>query len=128
MGLSFPSQDEPKGEVRFVCVPTFMKLKKQKAHRLDINLETQQLNVQHRDPSAQEAAEEQERMNVVLSDEVQRDHSEASLDYVDGEWQIRGDPRSQSGVSQQDKSGREPSSPEVSSPRAPPHGSAAVQG
>merc|ERR1712217_661156 len=92
--LSFPSQDEPNGEVRFVSVPTFMKLKKQKAHRLDINLETQQLNVQHRDPSAQEAAEEQERMNVVLSDEVRREHSEASLDYVDGEWQIRGDPRS----------------------------------
>jgi len=121
--FSFPGPKEKHGEVRFVLVPTSLKLKKQKAQRLDVDIETRQLNVQHRDPSAQEAAEEQERMNVVLSDEVQRDHSEASLDYVDGDWQIRGDPRSQSATaSQQDRSGNEPSSPLPSSPHVPARG------
>lgn len=108
--LSFPNNDEPTGEVRFVMVPTFMKLKKQKAHRLevDIGLDTKALTVKHREPSDQEAAEEQERMNAVLTDEVRRDRSEASLDFVDGEWQIRGDPRTESGRSRQEGSG-EPS-------------------
>lgn len=109
--LSFPNGEDAAGEVRFVMVPTFMKLKKQKAHRIeaDIGLETQALQVSHRDPSAQEAAEEQDRMNMVLTDEVRRDRSEASLDFVDGEWQIRGDPRTESGRSRQERSG-EPSS------------------
>mmetsp|Transcript_134817 Transcript_134817/g.340979 ORF Transcript_134817/g.340979 Transcript_134817/m.340979 type:complete len:409 (-) Transcript_134817:39-1265(-) len=97
--LSLPTGEEPSGEVRFVTVPTFMKLKKQMAHRLDIGLDTKSLNVTTRDPSAQEAAEEQERMNVVLSDEARRERSEASLDFVEGEWQIRGDPRTESGRS-----------------------------
>jgi len=90
--LSFPNDSD--GEARFVLVPALMKLKKQKASRLDISVDLSSLVVKHRDPSAQEAAEEQERMMVVLSDEVRREHSEASLDYVDGEWQIRSDPRS----------------------------------
>lgn len=93
--LSFPPDSDTGGEARFVPVPSLMKLKKQKATRLDIEMEVNSLTVKHTDPSAQEAAEEQERMMVVLSDEVRREHSEASLDYVDGEWQIRGDPRSQ---------------------------------
>jgi len=108
--MSFPKSDTPSGEVRFVAVPTFMRLKKQRAHRVeaDISLDTKALTIKYRDPSAQEAAEEQERMNAVLSDEVRRDHSEASLDFVDGEWQIRGDPRTESGRSRQEESG-EPS-------------------
>jgi len=102
MLISMPNSDDPKGEARFVSVPSYMRLRKQKALRLDISLETKVLNVTHRDPSAQEAAEEQERMNVVLSDDVPADKSEASLDFVDGEWQIRGDPRSASGRSKMD--------------------------
>jgi len=100
--LSYPDDSEETGEVRFVPMPSVMRLKKQKAHRLDISLEAQMLNVKHRDPSVQEAAEEQERMNAVLNDEVRGD-DEASFDYVDGEWQIRGDPRQ--------TSSREPSTP-----------------
>merc|ERR1712039_57629 len=92
--LSFPSEDDPTGEARFVTVPGMMKLKKQKAIRLDVEMDVNTLTVKHRDPSVQEATEERDRMLTVLSDEVRREHSEASLDYVDGEWQIRGDPRS----------------------------------
>lgn len=99
--LSLP-KGEAGGEIRFTTVPTAMKLKKQAAHRLDIGLDIKSLNVTHRDPSAQEASEEQERMNVVLTDEIVRDRSEASLDYVDGEWQIRGDPRTESSRSRAD--------------------------
>lgn len=116
--LSFPVGDEANGEARFVPVPTFMRLKKQKAHRLDLSLETQNLSVKHRDPSAQEAAEEQERMNVVLNDDVERDHSEASLDYIEGEWQIRGDPRSN--PSKSDSRSRGETSHEPSTPQVPP--------
>jgi len=110
--LSFPVGDEFSGEARFVPVPPFMRLKKQKAHRLDVSLDTQTLSVKHRDPSAQEAADEQERMNVVLNDDVDRDHSEASLDYIEGEWQIRGDPRSHDARSQGETS-HEPSTPRL---------------
>mmetsp|Transcript_94634 Transcript_94634/g.276649 ORF Transcript_94634/g.276649 Transcript_94634/m.276649 type:complete len:436 (-) Transcript_94634:124-1431(-) len=118
--MSFPvNNDEPTGEVRFIPVPTFMKLKKQNAHRLDLSLETQSLSVKHRDPSAQEAAEEQERMNVVLNDDADREHTEACLDYIDGEWQIRGDSRSgqdsetesRSQHSFQQETSREPTTP-----------------
>lgn len=122
MLLSFPpaseGSSEASGEVRFIPVSTLMKLKKQNAHRLDLNLEVQSLSVKHRDPSAQEAAEEQERMNVVLNDDAERDHSEASLDYIDGEWQIRGDdpqshePSKTESRSQQETS-REPSTPDA---------------
>eukprot|EP00440_Ansanella_granifera_P037902 gb/GFBE01041118.1/.p1 GENE.gb/GFBE01041118.1/~~gb/GFBE01041118.1/.p1 ORF type:complete len:532 (+),score=147.31 gb/GFBE01041118.1/:1-1596(+) len=90
-GAEGASQDE---EIRFIMIPTAIKLRKQKAFRLDIAPEVHALNVAFREPSAQEVVEEQERMNVVLSEEVTRDRSEASLDYVEGEWQIRGDPRS----------------------------------
>jgi len=110
--LSFPVSDEFNGEARFVPVPPFMRLKKQKSHRLDISLDTSTLSVKHRDPSAQEAADEQERMNVVLNDDVERDHSEASLDYIEGEWQIRGDPRSNDARSQGETS-HEPSTPRL---------------
>lgn len=103
MLLSFPTSGDLKGEARFVTVPSHMKLKKQKAFRLDINLDTKMLNVTHRDTSPQEAAEEQDRMNVVLSDENEVEKSEASLEFVDGEWHIRGDPRSASGRSKLDQ-------------------------
>lgn len=103
--LSLPPEGEPEGEARFVLVPGLMRLKKQKAHRLDINLETQALTIKHVEPSIQEAAEEQERMHAVLSDEHRRDDDEVSFDYIDGEWQIRGDPRSHL------SSSREPTTP-----------------
>lgn len=103
MLISFPTKEEPRGEARFVTVPTYMKLRKQKAFRLDINLDTKVLNVTHRDPSAQEAQEEQKRMEAVLSDEVRGEKSEASLDFYDGEWHFRGDPRSASGMSKKEE-------------------------
>lgn len=90
--LSFPPSGDETGEVRFVVTPTLMKLKKQKAHRLDLGLDAGSLSVTHREPSAQEQAEERDRMATVLSDEaVEREDS--TFDYVDGEWLIRGDPR-----------------------------------
>eukprot|EP00929_Paragymnodinium_shiwhaense_P114040 TRINITY_DN82354_c0_g1_i1.p1 TRINITY_DN82354_c0_g1~~TRINITY_DN82354_c0_g1_i1.p1 ORF type:complete len:422 (-),score=104.68 TRINITY_DN82354_c0_g1_i1:50-1315(-) len=86
--LSFPPGGES-GEVRFVMAPVVMKLKKQKAIRLDINLDTKYLAITHREPSAQEQAEERDRMATVLGDEgVERD--ESTFDFVDGEWKIRG--------------------------------------
>jgi len=102
--LSFPTGDEERGEVRFVTVPTAMKLKKQKAYRLDVDLETKNLQVSYRDPSAKEAAEEQAQLSAVMNDEPQREGSEASLEFVEGEWQIRGDPRTESGRSRQEGS------------------------
>lgn len=118
--LSFPPAGDETGEVRFIPVPTFIRLKKQNAHRLDLGLEIQTLSVKHRDPSAQEAAEEQERMNVVLNDDLEVAHTEASLDYIEGEWQIRGDPRSvqesKSETPSREETSREPSTP----PAAPP--------
>lgn len=117
--LSFPLASEPVSEARFVPVPTCMKLKKQKAHRLDLNLDTATLSVKHRDPSAQEAAEEQERMNVVLNDDAERERSEASLDYIQGEWQIRGDPRSMQ-QSKSDSGSREETSHEPTTPPGQP--------
>uniref|UniRef100_A0A7S4W4V9 RNA polymerase II-associated factor 1 homolog n=1 Tax=Alexandrium monilatum TaxID=311494 RepID=A0A7S4W4V9_9DINO len=125
MLLSFPLADEPSGEVRFIPVPTAIKLKKQNAYRLDLGLETQSLSVKHRDPSAQEAAEEQERMNVVLNDDAEPDQSEASLDYIQGEWQIRGDPRSAQESKSETRSHAETrslgeTSREPTTPHAPP--------
>ena len=54
------------GEVRFVSVPPRMRLKKQKASRLDINLETQSLSVKYRDANESEATEEREKMVIVV--------------------------------------------------------------
>merc|ERR1712048_545121 len=62
------------------------------AHRLDISLETQALFIRYRDPSAQEAQEEHERMSAVLSDDVRDDgdNSDMLVEYIDGEWQLHG--------------------------------------
>eukprot|EP00933_Yihiella_yeosuensis_P005721 TRINITY_DN110290_c0_g1_i1.p1 TRINITY_DN110290_c0_g1~~TRINITY_DN110290_c0_g1_i1.p1 ORF type:complete len:472 (+),score=110.34 TRINITY_DN110290_c0_g1_i1:60-1418(+) len=109
-------ENEGDQEARFVNVPTALKLKKQKAHTLELEIDTHALSVSLRDPSAQEDQRLQERMNQVMNDEITRDHSEASLDYVDGEWVIRGDPRSQSGRSQ---SGRDKTSMGARSPALP---------
>jgi len=114
--LSFPASSDPKGEARFVSMPSHMKLRKQKAIRLDLSLDTKALNVTHRDTSPQEAAEEQDRMNVVLSDENEVEKSEASLEFIDGEWHIQGDPRSASGRSKLDGSGENGTLRELQSP------------
>jgi len=117
--LSFPEGENEAQEVRFLMIPPAMKLKKQKAQRLDIEQDTKALNVSFREPSAQESVEEQERMNVVLSDEVTRDRSEASLDYVEGEWQIRGDPRSSAGRSNRQHSSQHEGSARDGAPPGP---------
>jgi len=104
--LSMPEDETDEQELRFLVVPTSMKMKKQKAFRLDIEAETHALNVSFREPNPSEQVEEQERMNAVLSEEVVKERSEASLDYVEGEWTIRGDPRSTRSAS-----GRPASSP-----------------
>lgn len=76
--LSFPpaeAEGPEAKEARFVPVPAFMKLKKQKAFRLDIGPDAQALNVTYRDLSAQESEEERRRMSVVLTDEVPEEES-----------------------------------------------------
>lgn len=60
MVLSFPRPDEPAGEIRFVPVPAFMRLKKQKAQQLNLQLDTRVLRVTHRDPLAEEVQEPDE--------------------------------------------------------------------
>eukprot|EP00930_Biecheleria_cincta_P001396 TRINITY_DN102536_c0_g1_i1.p1 TRINITY_DN102536_c0_g1~~TRINITY_DN102536_c0_g1_i1.p1 ORF type:complete len:444 (-),score=90.67 TRINITY_DN102536_c0_g1_i1:18-1316(-) len=102
--LSTPLEDDDAQEIRFLPVPTFMKLKKLQSQRLDIEQELQSLNVSYREPTNQETIDDQERMAAVLSEEATRERSEASLDFVEGEWQIRGDPRSSSGRSRQQSS------------------------
>ena len=66
MLLSVPLTADEGGEVRFVSVPPRMRLKKQKASRLDINLETQSLSVKYRDANESEATEEREKMVIVV--------------------------------------------------------------
>mmetsp|Transcript_19216 Transcript_19216/g.50551 ORF Transcript_19216/g.50551 Transcript_19216/m.50551 type:complete len:427 (-) Transcript_19216:112-1392(-) len=119
--MSFPKSEESStGEARFVMVPTLMRLKKQRASRLDLTLETQALNVATREPSMAEQQEEQKRMNVVLSEEHRREKSEASFDFVDGEWLISMDPKSQSGRSRQEVSVPSPAISRAASPVASP--------
>lgn len=85
--LSLPPDGEV-GEVRFVPITPPMRLKKQKARRLDIGLDTHGLSVAHRDLSNQESLDEQTRMSAVLSDEVCSTPEGTSIEYVDGEWRI----------------------------------------
>jgi len=93
--LSVPLTADEGGEVRFVSVPPRMRLKKEKASRLDINLETQSLSVKYRDANESEATEEREKMATVLSDQI-GPANEVGLVFQDGEWQIR-DPQSRPG-------------------------------
>ncbi|CAK0799921.1 unnamed protein product [Prorocentrum cordatum] len=101
--LSFPreatsedSKESAAGEVRFVQVPTLMRLTKQKAMRLDLSLDLQALSVKHRDQTPAEIEAEAPVARQVLVDEAEEvDKSEASLDYIDGQWVIHQDPRSQ---------------------------------
>merc|ERR1712224_122444 len=74
---------------RFVIAPVKMTMKKQKAVRLDISIDTKYLAITHREPSAQEQAEERDRMATVLGDEGQ-ERDESTFDFVDGTWVIRG--------------------------------------
>lgn len=83
--LSIPPPSDTSGEARFVTIPPWIRLKKQKAFRLDISCDTKGLSVNHRDPSTQEAAEEAERMQAVLSDEV-TGKQEDTIEFIDGEW------------------------------------------
>lgn len=89
--LSLPLDDDEAGEARFVPTTPIMRLRKQKAHSLEIKLDVPALTVRERDISAREAAEEHERLNAVLSEEIRED-SEPVIDFVNGEWNIR-DPR-----------------------------------
>jgi len=117
--LSFPrggpvedGKENAAGEVRFVQAPTLMRLTKQKAMRLDLNLDLQALSVKHRDQTPAEIEEEAPVARQVLVDEHEEvDKSEASLDYVDGQWVIHLDPRSRCR-----SSGSRPPGPESSAP------------
>lgn len=85
--LSFPDGDK-EGEARFVIVPPWMRLKKQKAHTLEIQPAAQILNVAHRDPSTSEAQEEHERMGVVMRDEGHETDT-SDVAWVGGQWVVR---------------------------------------
>lgn len=88
MLMSSP-EDGQDGEIRFVTVPPWMRLKKQKAFKLDLELPTQILSVSHREPSAKEAEEEHARMGVVLRDEVGHATETSDVAWVDGQWIVR---------------------------------------
>lgn len=85
--LSFP-EDGAAGEARFICVPPWIRLKKQKAHALGLDAAAQILQVSHRDPSVSEAAEEHARMGVVMRDEGHETET-SDVAWVDGQWVIR---------------------------------------
>lgn len=72
-GAGQPSQPPA---IRFSYVPTLMRLKKQKAARLDITLDLQSLSVVHRNPSEQEQAEEAKKMRVIEEDEEEEAQDE----------------------------------------------------
>eukprot|EP00928_Gymnodinium_smaydae_P088086 TRINITY_DN7222_c0_g2_i1.p2 TRINITY_DN7222_c0_g2~~TRINITY_DN7222_c0_g2_i1.p2 ORF type:complete len:388 (-),score=121.86 TRINITY_DN7222_c0_g2_i1:125-1288(-) len=80
--LSFPSEEEENAEVRFVVAPTTMRLKKQKAARLDITLEAKSLSVGYREPNADEQQDERVRMSAVLSEDPEDidQHTELSTE------------------------------------------------
>lgn len=87
--MSFPEDAQEDGEVRFVTVPPWIKLKKQKAFKLDLELPTQILSVSHREPSAKEAEEEHARMGVVLRDEVGHATETSDVAWVNGQWVVQ---------------------------------------
>lgn len=87
MLLSMP-EDGVDGEARFICVPPWIKLKKQKAFQLDIQAVAQILQVSHRDPTLVEEKDESERMNVVMRDEGHETET-SDVAWVDGAWVIR---------------------------------------
>lgn len=85
--LSFPD-DGRQGEARFVVVPPWIRLKKQKAHTLEIQPAAQILHIQHRDPSASEAQEEHDRMGVVMRDEGHETET-SDVAWVNNQWVVR---------------------------------------
>lgn len=88
--LSFP-EDGAAGEARFICVPPWIRLTKQKAFNAgakDLQAAAQILHVSHRDPSVSEASEEHARMGVVMRDEG-HDTETSDVAWVDGQWVIR---------------------------------------
>lgn len=85
--LSFP-EDGASGEARFICVPPWIRLKKQKAFQRDISAVAQILHVSQRDPSNAEAKEEHARMGAVMRDEGQETET-SDVAWVDGQWVIR---------------------------------------
>jgi hypothetical protein len=85
--LSIPDDGKP-GDARFVVVPPWIRLKKQKADTLDLQPAAQILNVAQREPSAQEAQEEHERMGVVMRDEGHETET-SDVAWVNGQWVVR---------------------------------------
>jgi hypothetical protein len=120
MLMSFP-EDGQDGEVRFVMVPPWIRLKKQKAFKLDLELPTQILSVSHREPSDKEAEEEHARMGVVLRDEVGHATETSDVAWVDGKWQVRSTRESSSkDQSSYNQQGTPPASPASQASVAPP--------
>mmetsp|Transcript_21696 Transcript_21696/g.38126 ORF Transcript_21696/g.38126 Transcript_21696/m.38126 type:complete len:555 (-) Transcript_21696:69-1733(-) len=84
MLLSYPKEQEhdehgedeqPEDSICFSFVPTVMRLKKQKAARLDLKLDLQSLSVVHRNPSQQEVEEETKKMRPLTGDEDPEEES-----------------------------------------------------
>jgi len=91
--LSMPPADEQDGEVRFVMSQTILKLKKAKAHSLELENtnDSKSMFVSYRDLNGQEHAEMNARMRTVLEEEPDNEDA-TTFHYVDGEWEIRGAP------------------------------------
>jgi len=127
--LSFPEEGAA-GEARFICVPPWIRLKKQKAFnaaRTDLTSGAQILHVSHRDPSVSEAAEEHARMGVVMRDEGHETET-SDVAWVDGQWVIRSvraasskDNTSAAGSAAASRQGATPpASPQLSAHSTPP--------
>jgi hypothetical protein len=119
MLLSFPEKNE-EGEARFVMVPPWIRLKKQKAFSLELQPAAQILNVAHREPSNQEAAEEHARMGVVMRDEGHETDT-SDVAWVGGQWVVRSRAASsKDNTSRHGTQSTPPASPALSHQTPPP--------
>jgi len=111
--LSFP-EDGKEGDARFVVVPPWMCLNKQKAFSLDIQPAAQILQVSHREPTPAEAKEEHAKMGAVMRDEGHETDT-SDVAWVDGQWVIR----SSRAASSKDNTSRHDSSVHATPPASP---------
>eukprot|EP00405_Crypthecodinium_cohnii_P033214 CAMPEP_0206531612 /NCGR_PEP_ID=MMETSP0325_2-20121206/3863_1 /ASSEMBLY_ACC=CAM_ASM_000347 /TAXON_ID=2866 /ORGANISM="Crypthecodinium cohnii, Strain Seligo" /LENGTH=422 /DNA_ID=CAMNT_0054027877 /DNA_START=209 /DNA_END=1474 /DNA_ORIENTATION=+ len=85
--LSVPAAGQD-GEARFVVVPTVMKLKKQRAARLDLKPDIYALNVTTRPDTEEEMANDSRRTHSVYRDEVPDEKTEIGIVFKNGDWDI----------------------------------------
>lgn len=91
--LSFPGEESSSKEVKFLPIATKMQMNKQKAKRLDIEPDIQELHVSFREPSARESEEDQARLAPVEREDAQVEGKadKLSLEFVNGDWRSSSD-------------------------------------